>query len=303
MSNHQAQSDRETLSALFDGELRGDSARFALKRLDHDADWREACGRWQLAGDVLRGQAMAPAPTEFAGRVAAALRSEPAAGVAHARPMRGRWIGGAALAASVAVAALFVTRPFVPAESGPTGTIAAIGSTTVPAAEESNSASTGPAARMATTTSPGPDEAGRNGSADPLAPAAGIALAGAAMAVADAPRRSSRRGADDRSATRGTDRPAIRPTAEVPDTAVAAVEPSPNAGDAETVHPFLPPEEIVSRPWPRAVLPAHRAGGAFTASYEGAFVPEAPSFYPFEPDQLGASPDTGEPARAAWPQR
>ena len=28
--------DRETLNALFDGELSGDATRFALKRLDHE---------------------------------------------------------------------------------------------------------------------------------------------------------------------------------------------------------------------------------------------------------------------------
>ena len=44
----------ETLSALFDGQLEGDAARFALRRLEHDAGWRETCGRWQLAGDQAR---------------------------------------------------------------------------------------------------------------------------------------------------------------------------------------------------------------------------------------------------------
>ena len=39
-------SDLEALSALFDGELGGDAARFALKRLDHDREWRQACERW-----------------------------------------------------------------------------------------------------------------------------------------------------------------------------------------------------------------------------------------------------------------
>jgi len=297
MSN-QAPSDRETLSALFDGELRGDSARFALKRLDHDADWRDACGRWQLAGDVLRGQAMAPAPVEFAGRVAAALGNEPVAVVAEARPMRGRWIGGAALAASVAVAALFVTRPFAPTAPTPAGPIAAAGAPAAPAAAASNPADAGPALRVATTL-PAPDETGRNGSAEPLAPAGGIALAGAAVAVADAPRRSSRRSAGER----GTDRPVLPATAEARDTAVAAAEPLPQGDAAGTVHPFLPPDEIVARPWPRAVLPAYRASGAFTASYDGASGPEAPSFYPFEPDQLGAPPESSDPARAAWPER
>ncbi|WP_147674827.1 sigma-E factor negative regulatory protein, partial [Vulcaniibacterium tengchongense] len=101
--------DRETLSALFDGELQGDAARFALRRLGHDEQWRRACGRWQLYGDVLRGQAAALAPGGFAERVAAAIaedgRSEQARAATGTGGALGRraWIGGA-LAASVAVA-------------------------------------------------------------------------------------------------------------------------------------------------------------------------------------------------------
>jgi hypothetical protein len=300
MSNQQAQSDRETLSALFDGELRGDSARFALKRLHHDAGWREACGRWQLAGDVLRGQAVAPAPAEFAGRVAAALHAEPAAAAGAVRSMRGRWIGGAALAASVAVAALFVTRPFAPAETTPASTVAA-----APTTLESEAIGAGSSPRVATTPA-GPESPVPGETSEPLAPTAGAGLAGVAAAVAEAPRRSGRRDAGDRAATRGTRQPAVSIVAAEPDTAVASVTaagPLPDAGNAETLHPFLPAGEVVSRPWPRAVLPGHRGGGAFTASYDGASGSgEAPSFYPFEPDQLGATQDSGDPGRDAWPQ-
>ena len=46
MSSSMTPNDRETLSALFDGELEDDAARFALRRLDHDAGWRDACSRW-----------------------------------------------------------------------------------------------------------------------------------------------------------------------------------------------------------------------------------------------------------------
>ena len=67
--------DREALSALFDGELAGDAARFALKRLDHDQDWRDSCERWQVVGDVLRGAANPRMPSTFAARVHDALRA------------------------------------------------------------------------------------------------------------------------------------------------------------------------------------------------------------------------------------
>ena len=125
-SNHRAlppRDDRETLSALFDGELPGDAARFALKRLDHDAGWRESCGRWQLIGDALRGEATAAAPPHFAAGVMRALAEERQAGqvapssasAVSTTPVRAvssrRWLGGA-LAASVAVAAVLVVRPF-----------------------------------------------------------------------------------------------------------------------------------------------------------------------------------------------
>src|SRR5688572_17625227 len=107
--------DRETLNALFDGELSGDATRFALKRLDHDAGWRETCGRWQLIGDALRGEAIIVAPAGFATGVMRVLATEAhavasvassvsssASGFAQANAaLRRRWIGGAALAASV----------------------------------------------------------------------------------------------------------------------------------------------------------------------------------------------------------
>ncbi|MDQ3270392.1 MAG: sigma-E factor negative regulatory protein, partial [Pseudomonadota bacterium] len=66
MTSPQDLQDRESLSALFDGELQGDAARFAYKRLARDVRWRQSCGNWQLAGDVLRGRATAPAPRGFA---------------------------------------------------------------------------------------------------------------------------------------------------------------------------------------------------------------------------------------------
>src|SRR4249919_1858243 len=109
-SNHyplHPREDREALSALFDGELPGDAIRFALRRLDHDAGWREACGRWQLIGDALRGEATSMAPPDFASGVMRLLAAEAAGGVtsptsAHvvdaASPAasRRRWIGGGA---------------------------------------------------------------------------------------------------------------------------------------------------------------------------------------------------------------
>ena len=61
---------RQQLSALMDGELLADEARFLLRRLQHDHDLAGCWERWQLCGDVLRGHAQAPAPAGFAERVA-----------------------------------------------------------------------------------------------------------------------------------------------------------------------------------------------------------------------------------------
>ena len=123
----QPRDDRETLSALLDGELPADATRFALKRLSHDVHWRETCGRWQLIGDAMRGEAVAMVSADFAANVARALvacsGAEPAVAASAttapvARFRHGRWIGGAALAASLAIAAVLVVRPF---QSGPVG--------------------------------------------------------------------------------------------------------------------------------------------------------------------------------------
>ena len=262
--------DLEACSALFDGELQGDAARFALKRLGHDAQWRQACGNWQLVGDLLRGQAAALAPRDFADRVAAAIAIEPvlqaalATGAAtpasaNAASRRGgsrRWIGGAALAASVAVAALFVARPLSQdaAPGAESGTLAAEVSAR-PAATE--------------TAVPVPT---------PIAPDSQVGLA-AAVAVAEVPRRAAERRARSRP-TRVAARqvPVVVAVSSRP--AVASAAP---ASSVPTPHPFrLPQGEITTRPWPRAVLPNYPATGALTASF-GSSVAGSPSFYPFEP--------------------
>src|SRR5690606_18825538 len=109
MTDKMLEHTRQQLSALFDGELGSDEARFLRKRLEHDAELAACVSRWQLAGDILRGQATAAAPAGFAARVAGAIagdaRQAPVAAARHRR-----WIPGAALAASVAVVAMFMAR-------------------------------------------------------------------------------------------------------------------------------------------------------------------------------------------------
>lgn len=259
----QPRDDRETLSALFDGELSGDATRFAIKRLDHDLQWRETCGRWQLIGDALRGEPLAIAPADFATGVVRALGPLPGAGAASpldppkaARASalsRGRWLGGAALAASVAVAAMLVVRPFSSPQPA----------TATPAVVQATPASPLPAA---------PTQSPALAGGDPTAVVAAIAPA-AAASPSPAPARVAR-----------TTPPARRIAAEPRPEVTAAIAAADAATTAPAHQPFHPPaDDVATRPWPRAVLPGAAAAGAFTVGLEA--TSPSPSFYPFEPSQ------------------
>lgn len=245
--------DRNTLSALFDGELDDDAARFATRRLGHDVEWRRSVERWQLVGDVLRGQASKMAPAGFSERVAAAIArpasehvAAPAVAVAAApvepvhpsvqRPAvrRARLWSGMALAASLAgVAALLA--PSMRSEMEPSPQVVAAPVAAPPSVETT--------AMVADTT---------QGAAAPVRPVVRRARSNTSRVA---------RAVRSREST-------VQPAA--PSTRLAT-------------RPFQPPldDTITTRPWPRATLPGLQAGGAFTASYSEA---EGPSFYPFEPD-------------------
>ena len=298
MPNPHHDLDMETLSALFDGELQGDATRFAMKRLGHDPHWRQALGDWQLVGDALRGQVSIPAPIGFAARVATAVSAEPVLVAAAATAVSGlsaasqaaasvssrrKWIGGAALAASVAMVAMLVAPPFSQ------DSVTAPGSVT-PAPTELAVAPTSTPAEAAAVT--------------PSAPATAFQVGAAAVAVAEVPRRAAERrsrGQSHRAALRAPERQVAAPAiASVPTapTATAVHEPAPHS----TVNPFRPqPAEAVSRPWPRAVLPAAPATAAFTVGY-GSSTVSSPSFYPFEPRLPHATEVAPAPINADGPR-
>lgn len=297
--------ERENLSALFDGELDADAARFALKRLGHDVQWRDTCGRWQLCGDLLRrqaGQGVSPgfAAGGFAERVAAAIAADGALqdvresaqaqdGAIVPRRRSGSrrgWIGGAALAASVAVAALFVARPFSDEAGGAAD----------PARIAAQAASAGPA-QTSPQPAPGATVPAEAAPAEALMAAAPVsadtsltsadasALAAGAVAVAEIPRRLNERrsrGQSQRAALRASDR-----QAEAPLQVAMAGASSPVLAEAGHANPFRPQpqsESPAARPWPRAALPNYQAAGSgYTASYGSAGFGGSPSFYPFEP--------------------
>lgn len=98
------ESNREHLSCLMDGELESGARNFLVRRLASD---QELSGRWRRY-HLIRAclQREFTAGVDLDSRVSAALASEPE--LASAAPAS-RWLrplGGAAIAASVAVAAL-----------------------------------------------------------------------------------------------------------------------------------------------------------------------------------------------------
>ena len=292
---------RQQLSAMLDGELLPDQAKFMLRRLEHDGELAACWERWQVCGEVMRGRQGALLPADFSRRVANAIVDQrdaaPAAGVATAtkQPRWARWGGGAALAASVAMAALFVGRQAPdPEPAAPTQVVA---STAAPGAEA-------PAAV------PSPDPATP---APAQAPDAASTLATAVAAV-EVPRRVA-----ERRASRGQQQRAascVRRAAQAPVTvAVAAGAPaaaSPPATHMPSTSSLLaeadPPaagivtelfttQPMQPRPWPRAILPGSPARDAFTVGYDGIAQEQHP-FHPFEP-RVELQPAPAEPQPTA----
>ena len=270
--NHYSQQ----LSALMDGDLPPDQARFLLRRLEHDTELTGRWERWQLCGDVLRGQAQAPAPMGFAGQIAAVIAAESArssvdAGTRRGRGLLVRW-GGGALAASVAVIALFMARQQVPGEA--------------------------PAPAAPTVAGQSPDATPPVSPATPAVQAAATVTA-ASVAVASVPRRdreTSRRSATrTQQAARSAAANRALPERQLATAGVPVVHAIANA-PAGSSDPFsnvqINPTPS-ARPWPRAVLPQYSGGsGAFNADYSTDRAAQA--FYPFEP-RMPASPPVAVP--------
>jgi len=106
---------RQQLSAMLDGELSPDEAKFMLRRLEHDVELACCWERWQLCGELMRGRADGVLSSDFAARVAASVQAPaPRPHIQINTPRRSRrmlW-GGMGLAASMALAAgLVLTLP------------------------------------------------------------------------------------------------------------------------------------------------------------------------------------------------
>ncbi|MGN6313703.1 MAG: sigma-E factor negative regulatory protein [Rhodanobacteraceae bacterium] len=109
----------DELSALMDGELGTEPARFLLRRMEHDPELARTWSRWHLIRACLNGErevahadpvrlAGAGSNDEevFSARVLQAARARP-----QTRRHWARYIGGGAIAASVAAAALILSVP------------------------------------------------------------------------------------------------------------------------------------------------------------------------------------------------
>lgn len=264
---------RQQLSALMDGALPPDEARFLLRRLQHDSELAQCLDRWHMAGDALRGESQAIVSDGFAKRVAAMVASEPAlrpAAVDASRTNRAglRWASGVALAASVALVALFVTRQ--PAAPDAAQAAPAVAEVTT-SSGQGNAPMTDASSTIASTP----------------APPSTVAASFPATATASAPPRSIRHGNRSQS-----QRATIRTPARSERPMVASGVPQGDPAAVDTI--FDAP--ATSRPWPSAVFPQASVGGSFNVDYGSlpAARASSPTFYPFQPRLPEMQRDVGE---------
>ncbi|QIL20984.1 sigma-E factor negative regulatory protein [Thermomonas sp. HDW16] len=230
-------SSREQLSALMDGALPPDQTRFLLRRLQHDAPLAECWERWRLSAEVMRG--LAPAqrlPADFASRVSAALHGDVAVAQqagSKRSPAWLRWGGGAAMAASLAVAALMTRQPV----------------TEAPAASASVqiASASAPALEIPATPAPQAPSAPDTGNATQA-----LATAGAIAAV------STTRPARGRNSEQARTPPRVRAAAPGIDAGTQVADANERLLASRS---NIPQPDIVTRPWPRSVLPQYASGG------------------------------------------
>lgn len=265
------------LSAMMDGELSPDEAKFMLRRLEHDGALAGCWERWQICGDVLRGRRHALLPADFAQRVASAIdddgRAVLAVSAAKPRPRIARWGSGAALAASVAVVAFLVSRQLP-------------GETADPPAASTEVVAQVPAAQAPIATAPISIETAPRAATGTSTPEAGVALATAAVAASEAPRRAAERRSRARNGQRASDRLVARDIPEQSPVVAAAdqpalVLPTTDPLSSPVTDAFAARSMTPVRPWPRAILPGYAADGALSASYGD--VGAAPNFDFFAP--------------------
>ena len=313
--------NRRQLSAMLDGELSPDQARFMLRRLQHDTELAACWERWQVCGDVLRGRGHALLPADFSKRVAEAIAAPadataPAPVAAPHRPHRLlRW-GGGALAASVALVALFMARQMpdaqAPALVETTGAARAVPAVVDATPRVPVGVDDGALAVAPQPATPAPVPAQSSDAAALLA-----AAAPAVIAVAEVPRRAAQRGSSRSQAQRaalrradgvgGPARTAVAaapqrmvpaaaaPAVVIPDGSLPVLAGMPAAGTDAGGDALFGAPAAAARPWPRAVLPGLSRSQPFAAGY--GLPQQEEAFAPFQPRLDGAR--AALPAQAA----
>ncbi|MCZ8131343.1 MAG: sigma-E factor negative regulatory protein [Steroidobacteraceae bacterium] len=191
----------EQLSALLDGELPPEETELLLKRLERDQALRGTLARYNLAGDVLRGdraqasprfplkvsQAIAREAPHVAAVAAAGAAATPAVHTAASRRAP-RWLQsvvGLATAAAVATVAVVVLQRDPAPGVGP-GAGIPVASTAAPATNEVTAAAPAPAA-VAPYAAPGEGAvATLAGTGEPLSYVTPPAPGGAVRTIPDA---------------------------------------------------------------------------------------------------------------------
>jgi negative regulator of sigma E activity len=114
------------LSAMFDNELPAAECELLARRLSRDEDLKSRWGRYAAIGATIRAEGGIRLNSDLARRVSTVISSEPSVVVAEPvrtqpRKVASRWwmpVGGAALAASVAAAAILFLRYESPSQGG-----------------------------------------------------------------------------------------------------------------------------------------------------------------------------------------
>lgn len=276
---------REQLSAMMDGALSADETKFLLRRMEHDDALADCWERWQFVGDALRGQADHALPADFSRRVGRAIADDLALATAdeaslavathgNARSPLMRWGGGAALAASVALAALIGTRMLSVPDTKPPSSAANTASASVPTP-------TIPATPVLMTSIP----AAVGVAPQPAQPASLIADAGAAVALAavvGSDRRSSRPRIIAREQAVAVSSSSQLRTTTVASAAIQGSNPQSQAAN-----------QVTSKPWPRALVPGASANAEVTAGFEG-----SRAFHPLQPQLVQPQLDPQAPQLA-----
>jgi len=302
---------REQLSAMLDGALSADETRFLLRRMEHDDDLADCWQRWQFYGDAMRGHAGRALPADFSRRVGRAIADDQADmeaafaqsernSVGGARRSLLRWGGGAALAASVALAAFLVGRN--PISTGAPGD-APMSSPQIAATPSAPS----PAAQQPLPIPiPGP-QMPTPAQSDP-AVALVAATATAAAATTESRRQHPRLMAADAATDAGRARAPIAASVSAGRSGSRDVASAARGSDmrSSSAGDIAPGAQIVIKPWPRSLVPGAGEGGSVAAGF-GALQPlssSLPASSPVDaPAHSSTNPATNPATRFGQPTR